>query len=69
MTSLDSYLMELRKSRKTFSEGVELAKQFALDKGGEFATSNDGVTIIKGLGEKAHCFRPYADIDIFYFET
>lgn len=27
------------------------------------------VAYIKALGEEAHCFQPYADIDMFYFET
>lgn len=68
-STLDSYLMWLRKAKKTYSEGLELAKQFALDSGGEIITTNDDVTIIKALGEVAHCFQPYPDIDRFYFET
>lgn len=69
MITLDDYLMALRKAKKTYSQGLELAKQFALDHGGEFFTTNEDVTVLKVLGEEAHCFQPYPDIDIFYFET
>jgi hypothetical protein len=70
MRGLDPYLLALRKAKKSFSEGLGLASQYAVDNGGEVsAVSNEGVTTIKALGEEAHCFQPYPDIDIFYFET
>lgn len=69
MITLDSYLIKLRKNQLAYSQGLELAKKFAVDNGGEFITTNDGVTVLKVLGEVAHCFQPYPDIDKFYFET
>lgn len=69
MQTFDSYLMSLRKEGRTFSEGLELAKQFAAKNGGEVVSTHEGVTTIKALGEEAHCFQPYPDIDRFYFET
>ncbi len=68
MITLDDYLMGLRKAKKTYSQGLELAKQFALNNGGEFVTTNENETVLKVFGEEAHCFQPYPDIDIFYFE-
>ena len=70
MKGLESYLFALRKAEKTFSEGLELASQYALDNGGEVsAVSDEGVTTIKLLNEEAHCFQPYPDINRFYFES
>jgi hypothetical protein len=69
MQGLDCYLMALRKAGKSYSEGLELAKQYAIDNGGKVTTTNtDGVTVITVLDEQAHCFQPYQDIDKFYFE-
>ncbi len=69
MTDLDSYLTGLRYQKKTYSEGLVLAKQFVIDRGGEIALTSDGITTLKILGEEAHCFQPYSDVDLFYFET
>jgi hypothetical protein len=70
MHGLDFYLLALRKIGKSYSEGLKLAKQYALDNGGEVGvTDNDGVTVITALGEEAYCFQPYPDIERFYFEN
>lgn len=63
------YLVALRQARKSYSEGLELAKKYVIDNGGEVAVAdNDDVTVITAFGEEAHCFLPYSDIDQFYFE-
>jgi len=70
MRGLDAYLLAIRKEKKSYVEGLALATQYATDNGGEVTASCDeGVTIIKLLGQVAHCFQPYPDIDRFYFET
>ncbi len=69
MTDLDSYLTNLRRQKKTYNEGLALARQFVIDRGGEISLVSDGITILKMLGEEAYCFQPYPDIDRFYFET
>jgi hypothetical protein len=69
VTDLDSYLTNLRRQKKTYNEGMALARQFVIDRGGEVSLMSDGITILKMLGEEAHCFQPYPDIDRFYFET
>jgi len=69
VTDLDSYLTRLRNEKKTYSEGLALAKQFVIDRGGEISFKPDGITTLKALGVEAHCFQPYSDIDLFYFET
>jgi hypothetical protein len=69
VTDLDSYLTNLRGQKKTYNEGLALAKQFVIDRGGEISLTSDGITTLKMQGEEAHCFLPYSDIDLFYFET
>lgn len=70
MQGLDNYLCAIRSAKKTYAEGLELAKKYVSDNGGTVETNKDtGVTSLSLLDEKAFCFKPYPDIDLFYFET
>lgn len=72
MHGLDGYLTALRNAKKTYSDGLALAKQFVCDNGGTSTERiEDGVTIttLCCCEERAECFQPYPDIDLFYFET
>lgn len=70
MGGLDSYLCAIRKANLSFSVGLQKAKQFATDNNGEILPiDSNGVTTIKVLGENAHCYQLYPDIDRFYYET
>lgn len=68
MEGLDAYLGELRKAKKTYDEGLTLAKQYVQDNGGQLHQLEDGVIKMILNNEEAFCFQPYSDIDLFYFE-
>lgn len=68
MKGLHAYLGVLRKAKKTYDEGLTLAKQHVQDNGGQLHELEDGVIKMILNNEEAFCFQPYSDIDLFYFE-
>lgn len=69
MEGLDAFLLALRKAGETYHSGLTKAKQFVIDNGGSVLDEDqDGVTVLKLFDDEAHCFQPYTDIDMFYFE-
>lgn len=70
MRGLDDYLAALRTAKKTFTEGLDLAKKYVLDNGGYIEErKEDSVTVVSLWGIRAYCFKLYPDIDLFYYET
>ena len=67
MSGLGAYLQALRDTRRGFSQCLELAVSFVQDAGGQ--VNHESESTILELGEQVfHCFQPYPDIDLFYFE-
>lgn len=66
---LDIYLQVLRNSKKPFLECLEMAKSFVLANDGAVVSQGDNVTVLRLHLDEGHCFKPYPDIDLFYFET
>lgn len=69
MQGLDSFLCELRKVKKTYKEGLNRAKTYVLDNGGRVEKLADNQTKLILGDEEAVCFKPYPDIDLFYYEN
>ena len=70
--SLDQYLNNVQKERLTFNEGLSVAREYVVGRGGQCEEKAvDGSTFyILTLGQdEAFCFQLYPDIDRFYFET
>ena len=71
MRGLDAYLSAIREAKKPFDEGLALAIEYVKDNGGKIETTESTTVLSLDLAtnEIAHCFKPYEDIDLFYFEN
>ncbi|GAC03349.1 hypothetical protein [Paraglaciecola chathamensis] len=65
--TLDVQLIAIRKMAKSYTAGLEMAKEFVAKNGGSIR-QNGVMTILNLYQETAICFQPYPDIDKFYFE-
>ncbi|MBO1897743.1 hypothetical protein HNW13_018555 [Shewanella sp. BF02_Schw] len=65
--TLDKMLAEIGNKRMPFKAGLAVACQCVSDSGGEVFDEGESVKLtLKGV--EAHCFQPYQDIDLFYYE-
>lgn len=69
MSYLNDFLTQLVKSRKTYDEGVRLAKMFVENNNGSHCTNDMNETELNLRHETAICFQLYQDIDRFYYES
>lgn len=71
--TLDIYLTILRERKLSFEEGVNQAKVYISELGGECTHIGDEDTeayhVVMPCGDEATLFKLYNDIDMFYFET
>lgn len=68
---LDKLLMDIRHQKLSFKEGLVRATKTVELAGGEIETEIEGGQHFYHLtldNEKATCFQPYPDIDLFYYE-
>ncbi len=64
---LIAYADALRECEFNYQEGLRRAKQFVFAQGGE-VTLNEQETHLTLNQETITCFKPYKDIDRFYYE-
>lgn len=69
MHGLDGFLSALRTQKLTYDDGLKRAVEFVHQNNGDIIELADNQTKLSFAGEEAICFQPYADIDLFYFES
>lgn len=67
-TTLESKLARIRSLKPKYNRGLHLAVTFVKESGGK-VTQNKEETILSLGDDTAHCFKPYDDIDLFYYES
>jgi hypothetical protein len=68
MSLLDDFLTAQRKSLASYSDGLLSAISYVTINKGEVIELGEGETKLVLGHEEAICFKPYEDIDLFYFE-
>lgn len=69
MHGLNGLLYELRKQKLSYQNGLSRAIEFVNHNGGNVIELPDNQTKLTLGNDQAICFRPYADIDLFYYES
>lgn len=67
MKGLESYLTAVRETTSSFEQGIALATQY-VNKNNGSVTREGNNTLLYLWGDVATCFKPFTDIDKFYFE-
>ncbi|CAH7353078.1 hypothetical protein ACED30_14065 [Vibrio splendidus] len=68
---LIAYAETLRELKTPYNEGLIALRDYVITNDGqEHTTQHDGVKVTRFVlaCEELHCFQPYQDIDLLYFE-
>lgn len=68
MSLLQSFLEAQRKEMAKYDEGLLLASTFVENNNGQVVQCENNETKLILGNDVAICFKPYDDIDLFYFE-
>jgi len=68
MQGLEGLVKCLRDEKLSYQNGLSVAVEYTQQNSGIVETLEDGVTRLALHGFEVHCFQPYSDIDLFYYE-